>query len=79
MKQPIVSHPLLPCRMDAGDCFARNVNGKCTCLADMNFGGRHCPFHKSTAQNERECEAAQQRLRKMGREDLIEKYSSFRG
>lgn len=74
MKRSILSRPLLPCSMDTGDCFARNEKGKCTCLEIMDFGGQHCPFQKPTAQNERECEAALQRLRKLGRDDLIEKY-----
>lgn len=74
MKRYVVSYTLLPCCMDVADCFARNENGKCTCLADMDFGGRACPFYKGAEQNEQERETALQQLRKLGRDDLIEKY-----
>lgn len=29
------------------DCFA-NKNGKCVSLKDNDFGGRDCPFYKSS-------------------------------
>lgn len=74
MKRSVVSRSLLPCCMDAADCFARNKNGKCTCLEDIHFGGHACPFYKSTAQNKQERKAALQQLRKLGRDGLIEKY-----
>ena len=35
------------------DCFA-NRDGRCGCLKDNDFGGRDCPFYKSSRDMSRE-------------------------
>ena len=43
------------CCMFATDCFAYGNGGVCKCLSDSNFGIKPCPFYKTVAQNEKEC------------------------
>ena len=45
-------------KCDQKECFAHH-RGKCRCLANNNFGGRHCPFKRTDItweEQERDCE-----------------------
>ena len=55
------------------DC-ASCVFGYCTLLEDVDFGERDCPFYKSKAQFQKDFDASIERLKAIGRMDLIQLY-----
>ena len=55
------------------DCHACK-NGRCVALDRNDFGGRDCPFHKNSEVNRREQREGLEKLIRMGRTDLIDKY-----
>lgn len=55
------------------DCHACR-NGRCMALDRNDFGGRNCPFYKNSEVNRREQREGLEKLIKMGRTDLIDKY-----
>lgn len=57
------------------NCFAYDDKGYCDALTGQ--GCESCAFYKTLEQNEDERESCVRRLRKLGRQDLIEKYGSF--
>lgn len=59
-----------PYHQDCANC----VFGYCTILEDLDFGDRDCPFYKSKAQFKKDFEASIERLKSIGRMDLIELY-----
>ena len=48
--------------------------GRCTALERTDFGGGRCPFEQSGAAYRRSERAAMERLRQLGRTDLIRRY-----
>lgn len=57
------------------DCFAYNDKGYCDALTGQNC--ESCAFYKTFEKNDAERERCVRRLRRIGRQDLIEKYGSF--
>ena len=55
------------------DC-ANCVFGYCTLLEDVDFGDRDCPFYKTKSQFKKDFDASIERLKNIGRTDLIELY-----
>ena len=55
------------------DCHACR-NGRCMALDRNDFGGRDCPFYKDSEVNRREQREGLEKLIRMGRTDLIDKY-----
>ena len=55
------------------DCHACR-NGICMALDRNDFGGRDCPFYKNSEINRREQREGLEKLIRMGRTDLIDKY-----
>ena len=55
------------------DCHACR-NGRCMALDRNDFGRRDCPFYKNSEINRREQREGLEKLIKMGRTDLIDKY-----
>lgn len=53
---------------------AANKEGFCRALRTSNFGGKMCPFFKTTEQNEKENKAVMARLIALERYDLIDTY-----
>lgn len=65
---------IAPCSMDRTDCFARNGRGGCIALTCTDFKEGKCPFYKTSAQEIQDRAAAVERLERLGRRNLIEKY-----
>lgn len=63
------------CRFEREDCHAWE-DGRCAALTDTDFGTdvTDCPFYRSKQDNLRENTACLNRLIRMGRTDLIDKY-----
>ena len=63
------------CRFERKECHAYR-NGMCTALQDTEFGAgvSNCPFYRSKVDNLRESASCINRLIRIGRTDLIEKY-----
>lgn len=55
------------------DCHACG-NGRCMALDRNDFGGRDCPFYKNSEVNRREQREGLEKLIRMGRTGLIDKY-----
>lgn len=55
------------------DCHACR-NGRCMALDRNDFVGRDCPFYKNSEINRREQREGLEKLIRMGRTDLIDKY-----
>lgn len=55
---------------------AGNKDGFCRVLSTSDFGGKMCPFFKTTEQNEEEKKAAIARLIALGRQNLVNTYYS---
>ena len=55
------------------DCHACR-NGRCMALDRNDFGRRDCPFYKNSEINRREQREGLEKLIRMGRTDLIDKY-----
>ena len=66
--------PYLPCQAGLADCFAMNSHGCCIALQDTDFHGGACTFYKTSEQEGKDRAASVERLKRIGREDLIEKY-----
>ena len=62
---------LEPCGFEDCHAFER---GRCVALNDTDFGERRCPFYRSRADNANEAAACMDRLARIGRKDLIDKY-----
>ena len=63
------------CRFEREECHAYR-NGMCIALQDTDFGEgvANCPFYRSKDDNLRESASCINRLIRIGRTDLIEKY-----
>lgn len=59
-----------PNHKDCNSC----VFGYCTLLEDVDFGGRDCVFYKSKTQFEKDFAASIEKLKSLGRMDLIHLY-----
>lgn len=63
------------CACDRTDCAANK--GACIALVSTDFFlEKSCPFYKSKSQNEAECIAAIERLKKLNRRDILDNYYS---
>lgn len=62
----------LPCNQMPG-CHASH-DGRCSALESTSFKTGICPFYKTTEQFRREHNENYDRLLRLGRRDLIEKY-----
>ena len=63
------------CACDRKDCAANK--GACIALVSTDFSEKKsCPFYKSKSQNETECIAAIERLKKLNRRDILDNYYS---
>lgn len=56
------------------DCFAFGYFGRCTACSNTEFTSNECPFYKTRITRYKEHEDGIERLRKIGRPDLIVKY-----
>ena len=61
----------IPICTDHRDCFA-NLGGRCTALTEV---ASQCSFYKSSKQSQEENLRGYTRLKKLGRQDLIQKYA----
>ena len=64
--------PICPYTVSQPDCFA-NIDGHCTALKKAEDSDA-CSFYKSEAQAMADAKRSYQRLKEMGRSDLINKY-----
>ena len=62
------------CACDRIDCAANKGAG--IALVSTDFSEKSCPFYKSKSQNETECIAAIERLKKLNRRDILDNYYS---
>lgn len=60
------------------DCFAY-FSGECVVLDDTHFGKKGCPFYKTVEQAKDGKYRSYFRLMRIGRKDLIDKYSVYLG
>ena len=49
----------------------------CLCLDNTDFGDKECPFFKTEEQNRKEIESTRDRLRRIGRADLLD-YATYK-
>ena len=73
LKQAELETGAFPVCVAHPDCHACR-NGRCMALDRNEFSGRDCPFYKNRDVNQREQRAGLEKLIKMGRTDLIDKY-----
>ena len=66
-----MNHFLPSCPMTEPRCFARDYAGHCRALHETQFNGRSCPFYRTPGEYRESLEAAEKRLRQLGRKDLI--------
>lgn len=64
------------CPCDIVACAA-NSNRNCTALVDNNFGGKACPFYKTTHDNRTAMKEAMDRLDAIGKPEL-KNYISYK-
>ena len=63
------------CQEKKMDCFAFGPYGRCKALTDTSFD-HECPFYKTSIQVRKEHNANLDRLERLGRFDLLDKYTN---
>lgn len=65
----------MTCQQKKLDCFAYGPYGKCDALGDTTFANG-CPFYKTKIQVRKEHNDSLERLERIGRFDLLDKYTN---